>query len=243
MIASGRVTINDEPISSPARNVGAEDIITLDGNILTAIEPARIFLFYKPRAVLTANSDKHGRSCLPDFLPPTLSRLKAVGRLDFHSEGLLLLTTDGDLSRYLEHPDNALLRRYRLRLQGDCDERARALLKGLAQGITIEGFRYRPITIKIRRADNCAGNFWIEAMLHEGKNRELRKIMNYFGYGVSRLIRTQYGSFTLGRLEEGEIAEVSDEMLKRTLPRRFLAKTKISKQVQTNRNRQTKIGK
>ncbi len=217
MIANGRVSINDEPLTSPARNVAEDDVITLDGRPLSAIQQTRVYLFYKPREVLTARSDPRGRHCVPDFLPPHLARLKTVGRLDFLSEGLLLLTTDGELARYFEHPDNALLRRYRLRLHGDCSNHARTRLAELAQGITVDGFRYRPITIKIQTRDNVRGNFWVEASLREGKNRELRKIMNSLGYRVSRLIRTQYGRFSLGRLEAGALVEVSDKELRRIL--------------------------
>ena len=238
MIASGRVAINDKPLVSPACNVSVEDVITLDGNPIAAIQRARVFLFYKPREVLTARLDPRGRSCVPDFLPPHLARLKAVGRLDFLSEGLLLLTTDGELARHLEHPDNAFLRRYRLRLQGDCDKKARARLAELGQGIEIEGFRYRPIAIKIERRDNRGSNFWIEASLREGKNRELRKIMNALGYRVSRLIRTQYGRFKLGMLKSGELEEVPDEILRRMLANNFPSQNLTERKNQNKNQRE-----
>ncbi len=240
MILSGRIAVGGKTLVSPAYNVqegdaSEETAITLDGHPLPPSLPLELYLFHKPREVLTARVDRSQRTCLPDLLPPSLARLKPVGRLDFLSEGLLLLTTSGELARRFELPQNALQRRYRLRLYGSQDE-ARARFEQLKRGITIEGVRYRPLSVTFKKARRVAksypqsraqksakesgrerakkSNFWVETTLHEGKNRELRKIMQTLGYGVSRLIRTHYGPFALEKLAQGAYRHVAEEELR-----------------------------
>ena len=256
MILSGRVAVRGKTLASPAYNVqecDAEEAaaITLDGHPLPQALPLELYLFHKPREVLTARIDRSQRVCLPDLLPPSLARLKPVGRLDFLSEGLLLLTTSGELARWCELPKNALQRRYRMRLHGSQDEKARARLEKLKQGIEIEGIRYRPLHVVFPKApsffknsrfkdsgfkgsgkkffnashapsDETRANFWIEASLREGKNRELRKIMQTLGYKVSRLIRTHYGPFALKGLARGEHKRVPEKELRALLGEKFL---------------------
>ena len=239
MILNGRVAVDGKTLTSPAYNVEEGTRITLDGSPLPRAQPLQLYLFHKPREVLTARSDG-SRTCLPNLLPPSLANLKPVGRLDFLSEGLLLLTTSGDLARHLELPQNAWQRHYRLRLYGSQDKEALARLEKLKEGITIEGVYYRPVSVVLKKprrvAKNVANrvarhvanrvfktrtfdavaksNFWIEATLSEGKNRELRKIMQALGYGISRLVRTHYGPFGLERLARGAYRRVSDEDLR-----------------------------
>ena len=240
MIFNGRVAVDGKTLTSPAYNVEEGTRITLDGSPLPQAQPLQLYLFHKPREVLTARSDG-SRTCLPNLLPPSLANLKPVGRLDFLSEGLLLLTTSGELARHLELPQNAWQRHYRLRLHGSQDKEALARLEKLKEGITIEGVYYRPVSVFLKKprrvAKNVANrvanrvfktrtfnavaksnfaksNFWIEATLSEGKNRELRKIMQALGYGISRLLRTHYGPFGLERLARGAYRRVSDEELR-----------------------------
>ena len=239
MILNGRVAVDGKTLTSPAYNVEEGTRITLDGSPLPRAQPLQLYLFHKPREVLTARSDG-SRTCLPNLLPASLANLKPVGRLDFLSEGLLLLTTSGDLARHLELPQNAWQRHYRLRLYGSQDKEALARLEKLKEGITIEGVYYRPVSVVLKKprrvAKNVANrvarhvanrvfktrtfdavaksNFWIEATLSEGKNRELRKIMQALGYGISRLVRTHYGPFGLERLARGAYRRVSDEDLR-----------------------------
>ncbi len=229
MILSGRIAVGGKTLASPAYNVkegdAEEEAITLDGHPLPRCLPPRLYLFHKPREVLTARRDARSRrACLPDLLPPSLARLKPVGRLDFLSEGLLLLTTSGELARQLELPQNAWQRRYRLRLYGNQDKKALAHLENLKRGIEIEGVRYRPVCVTLKKPRHIGENttqkkssFWVEATLTEGKNRELRKIMSALGYGVSRLIRTHFGPFALGGLACGKHKRVADEELRALL--------------------------
>ncbi len=249
MILSGRVTVDGKPLASPAYNVEEGAMITLDGDPLPCSKPLQLYLFYKPREVLTARIDDRGRSihptysdaypqthsythtrtCLPDLLPPALARLKPVGRLDFLSEGLLLLTTSGRLARHFELPQNAWQRRYRLRLHGIQDEQTsekmgeQSLLRfeNLKRGIEIEGVHYRAVSVVVQKSQQKRAteraNFWVEATLSEGKNRELRKIMRELGYNVSRLIRTHYGPFALEGLAQGAHKRVEEKELRTLL--------------------------
>ncbi len=203
MIAEGRVAIDGVALTSPALNVTSLQGITLDGRPVAAPQPARLFRLHKPTGVLTTARDPAGRPTVMGLIPVGLPRLVTVGRLDMTSEGLLLLTNDGGLKRALELPATGLERRYRVRAFGPATQQ---LLDRLAEGVTVEGVRYGPVQafLQSKRGDNA----WIEVILTEGKNREVRRLMEWLGLKVNRLIRTHYGPFALEDLPPGQIAEV-----------------------------------
>jgi 23S rRNA pseudouridine2605 synthase len=204
MIAEGRVTVDGNIISSPALDVGPETVITIDGKPLPKPERTKIWRYHKPRERLVSRSDPQGRPTIYADLPPELAHAIAVGRLDFNSEGLLLLTNDGELARKLELPSEGVARHYRARAFGHIDQKA---LDRLAEGITVEGVHYGPIEAKLEEARGA--NVWIALSLSEGKNREIRRVLEAIGLKVNRLIRTSYGPFHLGDLPSGAVTEVS----------------------------------
>jgi len=208
MIAEGRVALNGETLTTPATLLDDLKGVTVDGKAVQRPGAARLFRFYKPDRTLTAARDPKGRPTIYDRLPPGLPRLMPVGRLDFMTEGLLLLTNDGELKRQLELPSSAVIRRYRARAYGNVSQ---AQLEELAAGVTIEGIHYRSIDANLER--RTGSNCWIELALTEGKNREVRRVLEYLGLQVSRLIRTAYGPFTLEGLEPGAVSEVQREDL------------------------------
>lgn len=203
MIADGRVAINGEVLATPATLLSDLRGVTVDGKPVRPAESTRLFRFYKPQGTLTAASDPKGRATIYDRLPKGLPRLMPVGRLDFMTEGLLLLTNDGELKRRLELPKSGVVRRYRARAFGSVSQ---ADLDRLAEGITIEGMHYGSIIANLER--RTGRNCWIELSLTEGKNREVRRVLAHLGLKVSRLIRTAYGPFDLGGLEPGALDEV-----------------------------------
>ena len=207
-ILDGRVRVNGEMITSPALNVNQNDKITIDGKPLPAREPAGLWRYYKPRGLVVSDRDEQNRETIFDRLPKDLPRLITVGRLDLDSEGLLLMTNDGDLARHLELPSTGWSRKYRVRAQGQIDQ---AKLAALADGVTIEGIRYGQVIAKLDR--QMASNAWLTVAIREGKNREIRRIMDYLGHKVSRLIRISYGPFQLGKLEVGDIEAVKARVL------------------------------
>jgi 23S rRNA pseudouridine2605 synthase len=209
-IVGGRVSVNGETLDSPAFTVVPEDRILVDGKPLPASEATRLFLYHKPVGLVTTARDEKHRATVFANLPPGIPRVVSVGRLDLNSEGLLLLTNDGGLARYLELPANAWKRRYRVRVNGAVKA---AHLARLAQGIAVEGMNYGPIEAKMERAQTGA-NVWVSITLKEGKNREIRKVMAHLGLQVSRLIRTAYGPFELGDLPPGSAQEIAPEILK-----------------------------
>ena len=217
-IAAGRVAVNGAVIRSPAISVTAHDGITVDGRALPARERTRLFLFHKPRGVLTSHGDPRGRPTLFDILPRKAPRLISVGRLDLNSEGLLLLTNDGGLARVLELPATGWLRRYRVRAHGRIGEDE---LDQLGGGITIDGIRYGAIEATLDRVQGS--NLWLTFAIREGKNREVRKVLGHLGLAVNRLIRVSFGPFQLGDLASGEIAEVRTRMLRDQLGPRIAA--------------------
>jgi 23S rRNA pseudouridine2605 synthase len=212
-ILDGRVSVNGKTLDTPAFTVGPGDKIVVDGKPLPASEATRLFLYHKPVGLVTTARDEKNRATVFDNLPHGLPRVVSVGRLDLNSEGLLLLTNDGGLARYLELPANALQRRYRVRVHGEVKP---AHLEKLARGVTVEGMNYGPIEATLERAQNGA-NVWVIVTLTEGKNREIRKVMSHLGLQVSRLIRTAYGPFDLGDLEPGSAEEVPPAILKKLL--------------------------
>jgi 23S rRNA pseudouridine2605 synthase len=217
-IAAGRVAVNGEVIASPARNVTGSDRIAVDGVPLPARERTRLFLYHKPRGLLTSHADPGGRPTIFSVLPANLPRLISVGRLDLNTEGLLLLTNDGGLARVLELPSTGWLRRYRVRAHGNVTQDA---LDRLRTGITIEGVRYGPIEATLDRAQGA--NVWLTFAIREGKNREVRNVLGALGLQVNRLIRVSYGPFQLGELPAGAVEEVRTRTLRDQLGERLAA--------------------
>jgi 23S rRNA pseudouridine2605 synthase len=207
-IAEGRVTVEDEVLNTPAYIVQPGARVTVDGKELEAAQPTRLWRYHKPAGLLCTHSDPQGRATIFERLPATLPRVVSVGRLDLNSEGLLLLTNDGALARRLELPSTGWIRRYRVRVHGRIDEAQLAPLEG---GLTLHGVKYGPIRAKLDRQQGA--NAWLAVSLAEGKNREIRKIMEYLGWPVTRLIRLSFGPFQLGRLAKGEVAAVRPKVL------------------------------
>ena len=216
LIEAGRVAINGKVLTTPAVKVAPGDLLTVDGQLVAEREPTRIFRYHKPTGLMTTHHDPKGRPTVFQSLPKDLPRLISVGRLDLNSEGLLLLTNDGELSRALETPSNAWVRRYRARAFGDTTQ---AKLDALKDGITVEGVKYGAIEAKIDKAHEKAGgkNIWLTVSLSEGKNREVRKVLEAIGLKVNRLIRMSYGPFALGALEAGQIEEVGPRVIRELL--------------------------
>jgi 23S rRNA pseudouridine2605 synthase len=203
MIVEGRVARDGVVIDTPATVLASLHGVTVDGNPVAAPAPARLFLFHKPAGVLTTERDPGGRPTIYDRLPRDLPRLVPVGRLDLNTEGLLLMTTDGALKRQLELPSTGVERAYRARAYGPVTQEQ---LEDLIEGVEIEGVRYGSIDANLER--RTGANVWIEMVLTEGKNREVRRVLEYLGLKVGRLIRTRYGPFVLGDLPVGDIGEV-----------------------------------
>jgi 23S rRNA pseudouridine2605 synthase len=217
-IAAGRVAVNGEVIASPARNVTADDRIEVDGKVLPVRARTRLFLYHKPRGLLTTHADPGGRPTIFTALPAGLPRLISVGRLDLNTEGLLLLTNDGSLARTLELPATGWLRRYRVRAHGRVGQ---SELDRLRAGITVDGIRYGPIEATLDRAQGS--NVWLTFAIREGKNREVKNVLGHLGLKVSRLIRVSFGPFELADLAPGEIAEVKTRTLREQLGERVIA--------------------
>lgn len=208
LIAQGRVAVDGATLTEPGVSVEGPARISVDGEPLPAPEPTRLFRFHKPRGLVVAERDPHGRETIYDHLPDGLPRVVPVGRLDLASEGLLLLTNDGELKRRLELPATGWTRRYRVRVHGEVDPDA---LAGLAGGIEIDGVRYGAIQARVDR--QTGANTWLTVALREGKNREVRRVMEHLGLRVNRLLRVAYGPFQLGSLKLGELAEVPPKVL------------------------------
>ena len=216
LIEAGRVALNGVVVTHPATLVGTDDALAVDGKEVAALEQSKIWRYHKPAGLVTTARDPQGRPTVFAALPKSLPRLISVGRLDINTEGLLLLTNDGELARYLEHPVQGISRTYRIRAHGNADETA---IAKLAKGITIDGVRYRPVQTSLdsRQGSNC----WLTMTLREGKNREIKKLLEQVGLQVTRLIRTGYGPFQLGRLRQGAVEEVPRRMLPNLLPAYF----------------------
>ncbi len=210
MIAEGRIALDGKVLDTPATILASLKGITVDGQPVKAAPPPRIFLFHKPPGVLTTERDPKGRKTIYDVLPKGLPRLVPVGRLDLNTEGLLLLTTDGELKRYLELPASGIERAYRARTYGRVTQEQ---LEELMMGVEIEGVRYGSINANLER--RTGANAWIEMKLSEGKNREVRRVLEHLGLQVSRLIRTSYGPFELLDLPVGQVIEADRNLVAR----------------------------
>jgi 23S rRNA pseudouridine2605 synthase len=217
-IVQGRVTVNGRVINSPALDVTANDVITVDGKPLPPRERTRLFMFHKPRGLMTTHADPEGRPTVFDNLPEGLPRLISIGRLDFNTEGLLLLTNDGGLARALELPDTGWLRRYRVRAHGEVTQ---GQLDELKKGVEVDGVKYGSIDATLERDQGA--NVWLVFAIREGKNREVRNVMAHLGLEVNRLIRVSYGPFQLGELAEGAVEEVKTRVLREQLGEKIAA--------------------
>jgi 23S rRNA pseudouridine2605 synthase len=211
-IAEGRVSVDGKVLTSPALALTGVHDIRVDGKPIPEAEPARLWRYHKPAGLVTTHRDERGRPTVFEKLPPELPRLISVGRLDLNSEGLLLLTNDGALARELELPARGWLRRYRVRVHGAVDP---ARLKALEEGVTIDRIAYGPIRAALDREQGS--NAWLTVSLREGKNREIRRVMEHLGLGVTRLIRIAYGPFQLGDLPRGALEEVPRRVLREQL--------------------------
>ena len=212
MIEIGDVAVNGKVITSPALNVTPKDHITINGIALAEPEPPRLWLYYKPDGLVTSNADEKGRETVFDNLPPDMPRVMSVGRLDLNSEGLLLLTNDGELKRRLELPSTGWLRKYRVRVNGNPTDPD---LEPLRKGLTVDGEKFQSMSVVLDRIQGA--NAWLTVGIREGKNREIRRAMTAINLTVNRLIRVSYGPFRLGDLQPGQVEEIKGKVLREQL--------------------------
>lgn len=216
LVRQKRITVNGETVESPAFNVEGNEKILLDGEKLPVMDNTRLWLYYKPVGLITSHKDDKDRQTVFANLPVGMPRVISVGRLDLNSEGLLLLTNNGELSRKLELPENGWSRRYKIKVHGFLDKKK---LASLEQGVVVDGVSYGSVKAEIETEKGT--NAWLVVTLNEGKNREIRKLMKYIGLDVARLIRLSYGPFQLGSLRKGEVREVPQKVLKEQLGSKF----------------------
>lgn len=238
MIEAGRVTVNGQKITSPALNVTPVHKITVDGAPLAEAEPPRIWLYHKPTGLVTTARDEKGRETVFDALPEGMPRVMSVGRLDLNSEGLLLLTNDGEVKRKLELPATGWLRRYRVRVKGAPSDETLAPLR---DGITLNRETFQPMEVTLDRQQGA--NAWLTVSLREGKNREIRRAMEAIGLTVNRLIRVSYGPFQLGVLKPGEVEEVKGRVVRDQLGLDKEFKPASTQRPKVNRRRKPTGGK
>jgi len=212
MIAEGRVAVDGKQLSIPAFKVTPAMKITVDGKPVAKPERARLWRYHKPKGLVTTHRDEKGRGTVFETLPADMPRVISIGRLDYNSEGLLLLTNDGELARKLELPANGWLRRYRVRVFGKLMQED---LDKMLRGVTIDGVDYKPVEAKMDRQQG--GNAWATIALKEGKNREVRRLMENVGVKVNRLIRVSFGPFHLGQLKEGQVEEIPNKTMREML--------------------------
>jgi len=219
LIGEGRVKLNGKVLTSAATNVTRPDIVLVDNLPLPEKEETRLWRYHKPGGLVVSNRDPEGRPTVFEKLRHQLPRVLSIGRLDINTEGLLLLTNDGELARFLELPATGWIRRYRVRAFGHIDE---AALKKLEKGVEIEGVRYGPIEATVERAQG--DNTWLTIAIREGKNREVKRICEHLGLQVNRLIRTAFGPFQLGELARGGIEEVPPRVMKSNIGEKYFKK-------------------
>ena len=202
-IAAGRVVVNGKKLETPACVVGDKDVVLVDNKLLKTKEKTRIWLYHKPVGLVTTAHDPQGRPTVFEKLPKTLPRVISVGRLDLNSEGLLLLTNDGEWARKMELPSSHLERTYRVKVHGNLTGE---VLSRLAKGVKIDGIQYAPARVRVEKKQGT--NTWVQMTLTEGKNREIRRLMAFFGLEVAKLIRISYGPYEMGDLKVGDVKEV-----------------------------------
>ncbi|MAV71738.1 MAG: pseudouridine synthase [Marinovum sp.] len=208
LILDGKVKVNGKTISSPALNLSRDDVVEVDGKLLSPPEKTRIWMYHKPVGLISTSKDEKNRPTIFDKLPDEMPRVLSIGRLDLNSEGLLLLTNDGELKRRLELPSTGWLRSYRVRVKGRLNEN---MLEPLRRGISVDGTQFKPMQVSFDR--QTGANAWLSIGLREGKNREIRKALSLLGLSVNRLIRISFGDFELGKLKKGEIEEVRSSIV------------------------------
>ncbi|NOX40298.1 MAG: rRNA pseudouridine synthase [Alphaproteobacteria bacterium] len=235
MIAARRISVNGAIIDSPALNVTERDVILVDGKPLAKPDQPRLWRYYKPIGLVTTNRDEKGRRTVFQSLPEDLPRVNSVGRLDINSEGLLLLTNDGELKRKLELPSTGWVRKYRVRVNGTPTDE---MLAPLRKGIISEGQRFQAMQVSIDRQQGA--NAWLTIGLREGKNREIRRAMDQVGLKVNRLIRVSYGPFQLGDLKPGDVEEVRAKALRDQLGIEQPEGTARKKQPQQTKTQRTR---
>lgn len=231
MIAAGRVQVNGKKIESPALNVTPADRVKVDGKELGEPDAPRIWLFHKPTGLVTTTRDEKGRETVFDALPDTMPRVMSIGRLDLNSEGLLLLTNDGDVKRRLELPSTGWVRKYRVRVKGRPDDK---LLEPLRKGISEGGEKFQPMDVTLDRQQGA--NAWLTIGIREGKNREIRRALDAIGLSVNRLIRTSYGPFQLKELKRGAVEEVKPRVVRDQLGLEQPAHAKPTRKRRARRN-------
>lgn len=218
LILQGKVSVNKSIISSPAIRLKPSDTIEIDNKSLEKKKETRLWIFNKPSGFITTHKDEQNRKTIFDILPKTMPRVISIGRLDLNSEGLILLTNDGELSRFLEHPSNGWQRTYKVRAFGNIDEN---LLNTLRKGTIVDSIKYLPIKIEVLKQKSDSKNKWFNITLKEGKNREIKILLKSIGLNVNRLIRVSYGPFKLGNVETGKTLEISNNYLKNILKNKY----------------------
>ncbi|MEI7668968.1 MAG: pseudouridine synthase [Pseudomonadota bacterium] len=210
LVLGGKVSLNGKILDNVAQNVGDDDVILVNGKPIAIKQEKRLWLYYKPVGLVTSHKDELGRKTVFESLPSYLPRVVSIGRLDINSEGLLLLTNDGELARYIELPKNGWKRSYQVRVYGLISPSALDKIRG---DVTIEGEKYSNVQIELDKKPQAGKNLWLNVVLSEGKNREIRKLFEHIDCRVNRLIRVSYGQFHLANMKPGEIKEVPRKIM------------------------------
>jgi 23S rRNA pseudouridine2605 synthase len=212
LIAEHKVKVNGEIITSPALNITENDQVEIEDRLISPVGETKLYLYHKPAGLIVSHNDEQGRKTIFSQIPSFYGHLVTVGRLDMNSEGLLLLTSNGELARFMELPQNKWPRKYKVKIFGNLPKNLRP---ELARGIIVEGIKYQPIEVNILYSSG--NNHWLELTLQEGKNREIRNICTHYNLKIARLIRTEFGPFSLGELPSGKIVAVASKMTKQLL--------------------------